>query len=106
MKQQDHIISRFSSHLFWDVDQNKVTIEKNLPFMVQRVLEYGKIEDWILLRNAIGIKALTEVAMQLKSLDDISLNFVSTLSGVPKEQFRCFKGSSSKVKACLPAKAG
>ena len=39
----------FSPHLFWDLDD--FDFEKHQKFFAQRVIEYGKMNDWILLKN-------------------------------------------------------
>lgn len=41
----------FSAHLFWDVDLEKFYFDQYKEFIVQRVLEYGILKDWILLKN-------------------------------------------------------
>ncbi|MCC5931149.1 MAG: hypothetical protein JJU28_18015 [Cyclobacteriaceae bacterium] len=95
MKKADPVVSEFSSQLFWDVDQNKLSLEKNLPFLLQRILEYGTLKDWLLLEKTIGIEKLAVTALQLRSLDDISLNYISKICNIPKEQFRCYNTKQS-----------
>lgn len=88
---QDHsIIQQFSKHLFWDVKRENLGLGKNKAYIIQRALEYGQLKDWLLIKKVYGMEEITRTAMKLRSLDDISLNFISTLSGVPKEKFRCY----------------
>ncbi len=44
-------INDFSKHLFWDVDLTDFDFEKHNKFLAQRVIEYGKMNDWNLLKN-------------------------------------------------------
>jgi len=84
------LISDFSAHLFWDVKRDEIQFETNKAFIVQRVLELGVMKDWLLLNKLLSLKEITEVAKNLRSLDDISLNFISKRSNLPKEKFRCY----------------
>jgi hypothetical protein len=80
----------FSSHLFWDIDRNSLDLEKNKKFIVQRVLEYGLIDDWLTLRNLYGIDEIADTATKLRTLEPRALSFISTCSNTPLEKFRCY----------------
>ncbi|MHB1278706.1 MAG: DUF6922 domain-containing protein [Bacteroidia bacterium] len=80
----------FSKHLFWDVNVAELDLSQNKTWFVGRVLEQGLIEDWIQLNRTLGFPEITERAKELRSLDDVSLNFIATLSGEPKSAFRCY----------------
>lgn len=83
-------IARFSAHLFWDVRREDVDLEVNAPFMVQRVLEYGLLEDWLLLRSFYGIPRIASVAQRLRTLEPRALAFICALSNTSKTDYRCF----------------
>lgn len=83
-------ISDFSPHLFWDVNAESLDWEKNKAQIIQRVLEYGLIHDWNILKEYYGIERIGEVCRDLRSLDAKSVNFISVLTGIPKESFRCY----------------
>ena len=86
----EEILSKFSDHLFWDVDRNTVDMERNASFMVQRVLEYGLLSDWIQLRSYYGIDRIAKEAMTLRSLEPRALSFIANLSKTKKEDYRCY----------------
>ena len=65
-------------------------MEKNAPYVVQRVLEYGRLSDWKLLLSYYGLCRIADIACHLRTLEPRALSFISTVSGVPKNQFRCF----------------
>lgn len=83
-------INSLSQHLFWDVDAKGLSFEEDKAFIVQRILEYGLMRDWQMLYQEMGIEKIAHTAKGLRSLDDISLNFISKLSGIPKSEFRCY----------------
>ena len=86
----DNNITLLSAHLFWDVDRVKIDLEKNKKWLIQRVLEYGLLKDWLIIYKYYGISKIAQIAMQLKELDDKSLSFISLLSDIPKESFLCY----------------
>ncbi len=84
-------IADFSPHLFWDVDLNDFDFEKHGMFFSQRVIEYGKIDDWNLLKNLYGLEKIKEFALQFRTLDAVSLSFLSAIFKINQEEFRCYK---------------
>lgn len=91
-------INDFSAHLFWDVDREKLSLPQNKSFIIQRVLEYGVLNDWQLIKDKIGINEIADVAVELGNLDFKALSFISLVSGVPKEKFRCYTTQQSSLK--------
>ncbi|MBN2894190.1 MAG: hypothetical protein JXL97_20130 [Bacteroidales bacterium] len=83
-------IEDFSEHLFWDVDKTKLNLEKNKTFFVQRVLEYGVMNDWVLILSYYGREKLGIIATEIRDLEPKSLSFISTISKIPIEKFRCY----------------
>ena len=84
------IIEQFSPHLFWDVNRDKLDIEKNKDYMIKQVLEYGLMNDWLLIKEVFGLNAITEAAKTFRTLDKKALTFVSTISNIPLHSFRCY----------------
>ena len=89
MSERDYIQS-FSEYLFWDVDKSSIDLEANAPYVVRRVLELGQFCDWNLLVQRYGIPRITSIAQNLRTLDPKALSFISAVSSVPLESFRCF----------------
>lgn len=90
-------IENFSEHLFWDVDKTKLDIDKHQKFLVQRVLEYGLIKDWKLISKYYGINKIGTLAAELRELEPKSLSFISTLSKIPIDKFRCYITKQSNL---------
>jgi hypothetical protein len=83
-------LSQFSPHLFWDVDAAKLETERSKSYIIKRVLEYGLWEDWLLLEHLYGLETITNDAKAYRELGLKSLAFISVLSHVPIENFRCY----------------
>ncbi len=86
----DPDFEKLSKHLFWDVDRSKLSFNNNEKLVVQRVLEYGLLEDWIILRDYYRVERIAEIAMTIRDLDSISANFIATLADKPIDKFRCY----------------
>jgi hypothetical protein len=88
---QEIKVNDFSPHLFWDVDLDGFDLNKYQTFFIQRVLEYGKMKDWNLIKQLYGMDAIKDASLMARSLDAVSLSFVSTLFNINKTEFRCYK---------------
>ena len=89
---KSHItINNFSKYLFWDVDLKTFDLDKHKVQMIQKVLELGQIEDWKLLKTYYGLETIKEVSLNLRSLDVVTLSFLSTIFNIDKTEFRCYK---------------
>ncbi|MFT7034618.1 MAG: hypothetical protein ACJA2S_003135 [Cyclobacteriaceae bacterium] len=89
-------IEQFSSHLFWDTDKNKLDMVKSKRYIVQQVLEYGQIKDWVIIENYYGVDQIASVATQLPSLEPKALSFISSISSIPIDSFRCYTLQQSR----------
>ena len=88
---KEYQISDFSPHLFWDVDRSKLDLEKNASFLIERVLEYGVLKDWELIKKIYGLEAIKTTTLQSRSLDDVTLSFLCSIFDLTKDAFRCYK---------------
>ncbi len=80
----------FSPNLFWDVNISSLEMEKDKRFIIQRVLEYGTLSDWKIIKNCYGINKITKEMQKVRVLDNVSLSFISTIANIKKESFRCY----------------
>ncbi|NQU35952.1 MAG: hypothetical protein HQ521_22200 [Bacteroidetes bacterium] len=90
MKPNQLHIAQFSSHLFWDAKKSDIDFENNKEYIIKQVLEYGLISDWKLIVSYYGLKNIGIIACTLRELDNKTLSFISLLSEIPKEEFRCY----------------
>ena len=89
------LINSLSPHIFWDVDVQSIDVEKNGVFVLQRVLQYGILKDWLLLKSVMGAENIKALAVQLPTLDDVSISFLSNLYKIDKSEFKCYKNKQS-----------
>jgi hypothetical protein len=90
---QNITIHDFSKHLFWDVDINTFDFELHKSHLTQKVLEYGMMKDWELLKKVYGLETIKEISLNLRSLDVVTLSFLSAIFNIDKSEFRCYKHS-------------
>jgi len=81
----------FSKNLFWDVALAEVGMDKYSVYVVNRVLDYGDWNDWLLIRRYYGLDKLKDIALQLRCLRPKSLSFIATVTHTPENQFRCYE---------------
>ncbi len=80
----------FSQHLFWDVDRNSLDVEQHKMFIVQRVLGYGMVSDWKLIKQLYGEDGIKQVVLTSRYLDKKTLGFCSAYFNEPLTKFRCY----------------
>ena len=85
-----YTIADFSPHLFWDVNKEMLDLSFNKAQVIQQVLEYGLLSDWLIITNLYGLKVIADTAATLRQLDPMALSFIVAISGIPKESFRCY----------------
>ncbi len=95
-KNQNTIDPALSPHLFWDVDRDKLDMEKNAAFMIKRVLEYGLWNDWKIIQQHYGIATIAQTALRFRELEPKSLHFIAGISGIHLNKFRCYTTIQSK----------
>lgn len=86
----DYTISNLSPHLFWDVDTAKLDFEKSKSQIIYKVVEFGLINDWNIIKNVYGLETIKNVSLQFRSLDVVTLSFLSNLFQIEKSNFRCY----------------
>lgn len=92
------MIELFSKHLFWDTDRQKLNMDDKESYIILQVLEYGKINDWRLILKYYGLPKITAVSKEVRNLDPKTLSFISTITGISKDEFRCFTYQQSSPK--------
>lgn len=83
--------NNFSTSLFWDIDLNDFDFTKHKNFFICRVLEYGHLNDWQLIKKIYTSDEIINAVLNARSLDVISLAYVSAYYKLDKTEFRCYK---------------
>lgn len=84
-----------NQHLFWDIDPKEFDIDNNAAWIIQRVLEYGNMKDWSIVENHFGIDRIISYSLNFRTLDPVALSFLCFISGLDKENFRCYHFAQS-----------
>ena len=83
-------LNNLSNYLFWDTDKSKLDWDRNSKFIIHRVLEYGQLNDWLLIQKKYGILKIVDNVKKMRSLEVKALSFVATISKTPIETFKCY----------------
>lgn len=90
MENNSYSIKDLSADLFWDVDSSLLDFDTSKVVIIQKVLEYGLINDWVIIKKVYGKPTILQTALQLRNLDDVTLSFLSNVFNVNKQEFRCY----------------
>jgi len=85
----------FSQNLFWDVNEDELDMERHREFIVGRVLDYGFIEDWRLIRDYYSLEGVAEIAKNVPSLMPKSLAFIAAVTDTRISDYRCYTKAQS-----------
>ena len=88
-------IGKLSKILFWDMDKDAADMDKYPAHFIQRVLEYGNLDDWRLVRAYYGLPKIVEECKQLRALDPVCLSYICAISHTNPEDYRCYRTRQS-----------
>ena len=90
-----NILSKLSDNLFWDCNKDMLdpNIDKNL--ILERVFTRGTENDEKEVFNYYGKNLIKQAVLNIKYLDKKTLNYLSIILNIPKEDFKCYKYSLS-----------
>ena len=76
----EEYITRFSTYLFWDVNKDDLDMEKHSQYIIKRVLEYGMLQDWNIVKQYYGLGRIVEIAKGFRELEPRALAYLSAIS--------------------------
>jgi len=79
----------FRKTLFWDVDLNKTDLEKNAEFVIGRVLDFGDLEDFMVIRKIYGLKKIKRAAFKHVFESPRSANFWELILKLSPQSLSC-----------------
>jgi hypothetical protein len=86
----------FPPTLFWDIDTSILDMEEHAAYIVERVLDNGRMDDWLFIRQYYGLERLRDIALGIRSMSPKALSFISTVTRIPESRFRCYEQIHSK----------
>ena len=92
-------LQRFSPNLFWDANPSELKMDESRGYIIQRVLEYGQMNDWKLINLYYGLNLIVEECKKLRTLNPVCLAFICTISHTKEEEYRCYYSTGNQ--GCL-----
>jgi hypothetical protein len=94
-KAHDDILGKLSKHLFWDY--NIGTLDPNIDrkLILERVFSRGTENDEKEVFGYYGKNVIKETVLNIKYLDKKTLNYLSIIFDIAKEDFGCYKRTLS-----------
>ena len=77
--------------LFWDLNVNEITAERNIKIIIERVLTRGTITEFSQIIRYYNVNTIKQIIVNLASLDKKTLNFASQLFKINKSEFLCYR---------------
>jgi hypothetical protein len=75
--------------LFWDCNLGTLDATKHAAQVIERVLEYGGLEEWRMMRRHYGDERMKQVVTQLRCLSPQSVRLCCIAFDLQPEDFRC-----------------
>jgi len=84
-------VDQFSNNLFWDVYAKDIDFDLHKIYVVDRVIERGIWNDWLLIRDYYGIETIKDIALNLRGMYPENLSFIALMTQTPENKFRCYE---------------
>lgn len=88
---QNGAIHTLSSYLFWDRNIDTLDLIEDRHLIMERVFTRGMENDERLVFALYDRNVIKDTIITIKNFDKKTLNYLSIIFGIPKEQFRCYK---------------
>ena len=88
----------FKKKYFWDTDLSSLDPVESKRLIIDRIFSLGSVDDVKKVIAYYGEDVVVEVLCDLPDLDPKTLNFVSVIFNVPKDEFRCHQNQQSTKK--------
>ena len=76
---------------FWDVKPKEISPKKDKKFIIERLLEYGDLEEMRWIQKNFNIDDIKEVLITSRKISPKTGVFFSLYFSLPKEQLECIK---------------
>jgi hypothetical protein len=87
---EKEFVSSLSKTLFWDVNISTIDPGKHAPYIIDRVLQRGTMDDFKKILSYYSKEKVGEIATGLRYLDKVALAFCAAYFNIPKTKFRCY----------------
>lgn len=80
--------------LFWDVNIDNLDPEKNAQFIVGRVLDFGNLKEWQMIKEYYGRSEIKKMAKNHVFFNQRNANFWSIILKIPLKELKCTRRPS------------
>ena len=89
------LLSKLSEYLFWDCNADQLDPYIDINMVLERVFSRGTENDEREIFVFYGKNFIKKNIVNIKYLDIKTLNYLSIILDIPKEEFACYKRSLS-----------
>jgi hypothetical protein len=89
-------LPEFLNKYFWDVEFEKIDLQKRRVYVLRRILEYGDEKAVAWMWQNFKKSEIEDVLCKFRGYSQKSANFWALLLDVPREEVLCLKKPSSK----------
>jgi hypothetical protein len=93
---EDNFLSKLSGYLFWEYNIEKLDPNIDINLVLERVFTRGTENDEKEVFSYYGRNKIKNAILNIKYLDKKTLNYLSIILCIPREDFRCYKHSLSE----------
>ena len=86
-------LKKLSQYLFWDCNVNMLDPITDKKMVLERVFSRGTERDEVEIFHFYGKEEIKNTVPEIKYLDKKTLNYLSVILNVSKENFKCYKKS-------------
>ena len=94
---KDVFLSKLSKYLFWDYNISTLNPHNDINLILERVFTRGTENDEKEIFRFYNISNIKNSVINIRCLDKKTLNYLSVILNIPKEDFKCYKKSQSEI---------
>ena len=94
--ENDSFLTKLSQYLFWDCNVNKLDPNIDKKMILERVFSRGTEKDEREVFCFYGKEVIKNTVPKIKYFDKKTLNYLSVVLNISKENFKCYKKSLLK----------
>ncbi len=79
--------------LFWDIPDGGVDLRRNKRLIIERVFSRGNLEEFRTIINYFPEEEIRQAVVQIGTLDEKTLNFISKAYHIKPIKFKCYTRS-------------
>lgn len=91
------LLEKLKKAYFWDTDPNQLNEFPSMRLIIERVINFGNLQEIQLIKEFYGIKEIKSTLCNLIYIDPKTLNFISLLYCILITKFKCYTKKQSTI---------